>query len=84
MDPQELLFHLNEKNGAYDKGWNRRYLTDQSETIRYYLRGEEYSSQIDYFIELIKTNSMENINSFGTALSTDRTIDLLIRDSGTK
>jgi hypothetical protein len=41
------------------------------------VRGEEYSSQLDSFIEACKTNNSSNENSFASAYETDRIIDLV-------
>ncbi len=32
---------------GYEQGWNVRYTTDLTEPVWFYLRGEEYSAQID-------------------------------------
>ena len=44
------------------------------EPVNFYLRGEEYSAQIDYFIESIQTHRYKNKNSFENALQTDKVI----------
>ncbi len=36
---------------ASARGWTVRYTTDLTEEVWYYLRGEEYSAQIDYFVQ---------------------------------
>jgi len=82
-DAQELRIFLrsdNKKEG-FAKGWNIRYLTDLTPPVSFYLRGEEYSSQIDYFIQCIKGKKTDNINSFENALRTDRVIALLREDA---
>jgi len=47
----------------------------------FYLRGEEYSAQLDHFFRSIKENRPENRNAFSSALLTDRVIQLLIQDN---
>jgi hypothetical protein len=49
--------------------------------VWYYLRGEEYSAQIDYFVSAIEKQSRDNISSFRHALECDRVIDKLRRNA---
>jgi len=42
---------------------------------------QELSSQIDYFIDCIKNNKTENINSFESAMQTNIVIDMLIENA---
>ena len=39
---------------ATSAGWNVRYTTDLTEPVWFYLRGEEYSAQLDYFVRCIE------------------------------
>lgn len=82
-DAQELKIFLNydNKEEKLQKGWNIKYITDLTKPVNFYLRGEEYSAQIDYFIESIKHRRVENINSFDSAMQTDIVIDMLIINS---
>ena len=36
---------------GYEQGWNVRYTTELTEPVWFYLRGEEYSAQIEHFVE---------------------------------
>lgn len=82
-DATELKIYLNYDNAKekLSKGWTTKYLTELTAPVNFYLRGEEYSSQMDYFFESIKLNRKDNKNSFASALQTDKTIDLLFEDS---
>lgn len=82
-DRQECKIYLWDRNGfgKLKAGWNMLYTTDLNKPVWFYLRGEEYSIQIDYFITHIKNNNFKNINSFANALQTDITIDRLISDA---
>ncbi len=82
-DAQELKVYLNYENKEekLEKGWNIKYITDLTKPVNFYLRGEEYSSQIDYFIDCIKNNKTENINSFESAMQTNIVIDMLIENA---
>jgi predicted dehydrogenase len=76
---QELhaYFKKQPKDSSYEAGWNVKYLTDLSPEVGYYLRGEEYSAQIEYFLDCISKKNLKNINSFEEAQMTDATISLI-------
>jgi predicted dehydrogenase len=82
-DATELKVYLKEdhKKTGFEKGWTTKYITDLTENVDYYLRGEEYSAQIDHFISCVKTKSTVSTSSFKSALVTDELIALLISDS---
>lgn len=82
-DRQEVQVYLREppKNlPGYDKGWNVRYTTELTDPVWFYLRGEEYSAQLDYFVKAVQSKSVTNINSFKSAAETDTVIDMLLSD----
>jgi predicted dehydrogenase len=78
-DAQEIKIYLKKDNRQFglEKGWNIKYLTDLTENVAFYLRGEEYSSQIDYFARAIREKNLENKSSFESAFRTDEVIELL-------
>jgi predicted dehydrogenase len=84
-DATEVKIYLNYQNSKekLDKGWNIKYLTELTPGVDFYLRGEEYSSQIDYFFNCILDNTTPNRNSFHDAYHTDRVIDLIFNDAKT-
>ena len=60
VDRQELQVYLRSlPEGVEDfaPGWNIRYTTDLTLPVWFYVRGEEYSAQIDHFIQCIETGS---------------------------
>ena len=64
-DRQECQVYLREDAPlppGYQPGWNVRYTTELTEPVWFYLRGEEYSAQIDHFV-----------NGSGTATRRSRT-----------
>ena len=79
VDAQELKVYFKEqpKLSKYEQGWNMRWITDLAPEINYYLRGEEYSAQIDHFIQSIKNKRLDNINSFRSAYMTDLVADMI-------
>lgn len=84
-DATEIKIYLTYDNQQerLDKGWTIKYLTELTQPVAFYLRGEEYSSQLDYFFECIKESNKTNINSFREAYATDLTIDLIFNDAKT-
>jgi predicted dehydrogenase len=78
-DAQEIKIYVKNKNKIFklEKGWNMRYITDLTEQVDFYLRGEEYSAQIDYFAKSINSGNLNNINSFASAFNTDEIIELM-------
>ena len=82
-DATEVKIFLTEasSNEKLSKGWTMKYITDLAIPVNFYLRGEEYSAQIDYFIESIIKKKQAEINSFEQAIYTDKVIELIIADS---
>jgi scyllo-inositol 2-dehydrogenase (NADP+) len=80
-DRQELKLYLRAGCGfeRYEEGWNTRYITDLQKPVSFYLRGEEYSAQIDAFVEAIQSGNMDHENSFASACEADRVLDLIVR-----
>ena len=62
---------------GYEKGWNIRHVTDLTKAVDFYLRGEEYSAQVDYFIKSIQGKVPNTKNDFASASHTDRVISLI-------
>ncbi|TDX01768.1 Gfo/Idh/MocA family protein [Dinghuibacter silviterrae] len=78
-DANELKVFFREADcpPGYSKGWNVKNLTDFQENVAFYLRGEEYSSQIDYFIDAVQGKVPNVINNFHSAWLTDHAISLI-------
>jgi predicted dehydrogenase len=85
-DRQECQAYI--RDGAdtpegYQQGWNVRYTTDLTEPVWFYLRGEEYSAQLDRFVQSIEEGGRSaNVNSFEEAVMTDDVIAMMIADAG--
>ena len=82
-DRQECQVYLREPHEALPdaaKGWTVRYTTDLSEEVWFYLRGEEYSAQIDYFAQSIKARRTDGENTFRSALDADRVVAMILAD----
>ena len=80
-DRQECQVYLRNTAQAppgYVKGWNIRYTTELTQPVWFYLRGEEYSAQLDYFVRSIASGERMNINSFASAAQTDLTLAMML------
>ncbi|NHE55603.1 Gfo/Idh/MocA family protein [Cyclobacterium plantarum] len=82
-DATEVKIFLKEANEllVLPKGWTVKYLTELTPNVDFYLRGEEYSSQIDHFIKCINNSETINKSSFRSASCTDQLISKLISDN---
>lgn len=67
-------------NGFHEK-WNTRYITDFVKSVRFYVRGNEFTRQLDYFVESIEQGREDNISSFKEALKTDIVMEKITKDA---
>lgn len=84
-DRQECQIYLRSPHEALPDtavGWTVRYTTELSPQVWFYLRGEEYSAQIDYFVQSIQTGRKDNINSFRSAVQTDLLVAKILGAAG--
>jgi predicted dehydrogenase len=82
-DATEIKIYLKEASTAenLDKGWTIKYITDFALPVDFYLRGEEYSAQIEYFVECIKNNTLSAYNTFAQATYTDKVIEMIVENA---
>src|ERR1700712_5630649 len=88
VDRQECQVYLRENAAipeGYEAGWNVRYTTDLTEPVWFYVRGEEYSAELDYFVRSARGTLPDGwspgLNAFDTAGVADRVIELLFADA---
>jgi predicted dehydrogenase len=84
VDRQECQIYLRDTAippAGYAHGWNVRYTTELSEPVWFYLRGEEYSAQIDAFVQRVTERRADGVNRFDSAGVTDKIIGMLIADA---
>jgi scyllo-inositol 2-dehydrogenase (NADP+) len=87
VDRQEIQIYIRNSTDApegLDQGWNIRYTTGLTEPVWYYLRGEEYSAQIDHFAAAIKSGKRDTRSTFRTAVDADLAIDAMLRNAAAK
>lgn len=84
-DRQEIRVYLRdgaEAPAGYHPGWNIAYTTDLTESVSFYLRGEEYSAQLESFVAAVRAGeSGARENSFASAAETDMVIEWMVRDA---
>ena len=83
-DRQEIQVYLRDTAtppAGYEHGWNVRYTTELTEPVGFYLRGEEYSAQIEHFVDRVEHGRVEGENDFASAAVTDRVIAMMIADA---
>lgn len=61
----------------YRQGWTVKYITDLTPPVSFYLRGEEYSAQLEAFGNAIMAGRGSSENSFQSSAETDLTIEMI-------
>lgn len=68
----------------YDPGWTVKYTTELTDDRWFYLRGEEYSAQLDEFVQAIHAGeNTARQNAFASATETDKTMAMIIENAET-
>lgn len=86
-DRQECQVYLRKADPAlpgYEAGWTVKYTTELTQDAWFYLRGEEYSAQLDDFVSAVaarKGGAVEN--DFASATQTDKTMAMIIENAET-
>ncbi|MGV8858336.1 Gfo/Idh/MocA family protein [Rhodoglobus sp.] len=83
-DRQEIQVYLRStapETAGYQQGWNIKSTTELTDEVWFYLRGEEYSAQLDHFVQRTHDPDLPSTNDFTSAAVTDRIIELLTQDA---
>lgn len=84
-DRQEVHIYLNNKislpDAAYNAGWTSLNNLSLNNPVGFYLRGEEYSMQIEHFIACIENKNSHTRSTFYTAHCTDVIADMMRQDA---
>lgn len=78
-DRQEIQVFLTGSEAipeGYEEGWTVKYITDLTPPVSFYLRGEEYTAQLEAFGRAIKGGDTAE-NSFASSADTDATIEMI-------
>lgn len=84
VDRQELQIYLKSKPAGDSKlnlGWNLIYAPEMTEGVWFYLRGEEYSAQVDHFIDSVQLRRPLTRSSFRSAFEADAVTDMILQDA---
>jgi predicted dehydrogenase len=77
----KLYLKAPDPNNGFDQGWNTRYITDFAKSVRFYVRGNEFTRQLDYFIDCIEGKVIGNVASFAEGLKTDSLMEEIPKDA---
>ncbi|BDX34258.1 hypothetical protein TUM20985_48050 [Mycobacterium antarcticum] len=84
VDRQEMQVYLRDAALApddYAKGWTVRYTTELTKEVDFYVRGEEYSAQLDTWIERIASGAVSGPADFAEASVTDEVLYAILNSS---
>lgn len=85
VDRQEIQTYVRSLAQPFEdfrQGWNAKYTTDLTRPVWFYVRGEEYSAQVDHFVQCIKTGASA-LTTFRTAADTTL-VAAMMRNDATK
>jgi len=80
VDRQELQVFIGatgKTQPGYGEGWTVRYITELTPNVDYYLRGEEYTAQLEGFAIAVQERKLDCVNDFKSAAETDRTLEMI-------
>ena len=79
-DATEIKIYMKEANQKekLEKGWTIKSISEFAIPVNFYLRGEEYSAQIEYFVENVRNKDQGKYNTFEQGLYTDKIIELIL------
>jgi hypothetical protein len=80
VDRQELQVYIGatgKTQPGYGEGWTVRYITELTPNVDYYLRGEEYTAQLEGFAMAVEARQVDCVNDFKSAAETDRTLEMI-------
>ncbi|GAB7066160.1 Gfo/Idh/MocA family oxidoreductase [Mycobacterium hodleri] len=84
VDRQETQVYLRDATHApeeYGKGWTVRYTTDLSGEVDFYVRGEEYSIQLDTWVKRIRRQAVSGSADFAEASITDEVLSAIVNSA---
>jgi predicted dehydrogenase len=81
-DQHEIKIFLKKELPHYHlhEGWNIRYITDVFKPVPFYVRGNEFTSQLYHFIECMTNRDKINLCSFRDARDTLEVIEEIFTD----
>lgn len=81
-DQHSIKIFLNKSNNEYNlkEGWNTLYITQIFNPVPFYVRGNEFTSQLYSFIECINSNILTSNCSFRNGFETLDVIEEIFKD----
>jgi predicted dehydrogenase len=81
-DQYSLKIFMNKPNNKYKlhQGWNTFYITDVFKSVPFYIRGNEFTSQLYHFINCIQGKEKINRCSFVDGVNTLEVIEKIFND----
>ncbi|MHB8861485.1 MAG: Gfo/Idh/MocA family protein [Pirellulaceae bacterium] len=68
---------------GFTEGWNQKYVTDFVKPVRFYVRGFEFTRQLDYFVERVKYHQPAEMCTCEHGYLTDVLIDRIRKNGET-
>jgi predicted dehydrogenase len=84
VDRQEIQVYLRDAALApegYSNGWTVRYTTELTREVDFYVRGEEYSAQLDTWVKRITKNAISGTADFAAASVTDEVLYAILNSA---
>lgn len=83
VSQHELKIFMNDDNNEYNlrTGWNTIYITDIFKNVPFYVRGNEFTSQLFHFVDNIIDRSIQNVCSFQDAANTQSVMGDIRKDA---
>lgn len=81
-DQHSLKIFLNKPNEKYKlrQGWNTLYITDVFKPVPFYVRGNEFTSQLWHFVDCIQGKVRTNNCTFADGVNTLEVIEKIFND----
>jgi len=84
VDRQEIRVYLraaSQPTVGYGKGWTVRYTTELTSEVDFYVRGEEYSAQLDTWIKRVRQHAVQGTADFAQASITDELLHAIVHSA---
>lgn len=77
-----MKIYMNQEHMTYKKGWNTVNLPDLIQPVSFYVRGFEFTRQLNAFADGVKNPTGPNGCSFHEGATTQEVIDMIFADAG--
>ena len=81
-DQHSFKIYCNETDNenGFRQGWNTRYITDVFKNVPFYVRGNEFTSQLYHFVDCIRNPGKKNRCTFRDGADTQEVIHQMFND----